>query len=72
MIELLGIGLNYQYDIPRRCGEVIKADVRRIAYDSLYLYSKYLDPKYVNAEVKSDEDDEEITEERKLFPNYNT
>ena len=45
--EWLPQALHYEIYSPRRCGDVIPADVRRIAYNSLYLYSKLLDPEYL-------------------------
>ena len=68
--RLLPKAISYQLNIPRRCNEIVTADVRRIAYDSLYLYTKLLDPDYLNKSDDGGSDDEEI-EEKKLFPARN-
>ena len=53
--ELLPRALDHSKYVPRRTGETIRADVRRIAYDELFLCSRLLDPKFVNVEAQDKE-----------------
>ena len=55
--------IKYSKEVPRECEEVITADVRRLAYGQVYLYTKLLDPGYLYKErppwdQRTAEDDE--------------